>query len=98
MHEVRKLAALTLEWTQTYIILGGAAPWARPNECEKLPFDLIVSGESDHPNTVSFIAEGVWGKDKLYCPAITPGELNWVLPPVRRWDGQYHSYLDSPDG
>ncbi len=98
MHEVRRIANLTKSWTETATVLGGAAPWARPDECAKLPFDLVVSGESDHPRTVKTIVDGVGSNTRLYSPTITPGNLNWVFPPVRRWDEQYHSTLTDRGG
>ena len=104
MHEIRKIGALIREWTRTVTVLGGAAPWARPDECAKLPFDVVVSGESDHPEMVREIlrlADGArYGRraPKLYRPAITPGPIDWALPPIRKWDGQYHSTLEGRDG
>jgi len=99
MHEARRLAQHTSTWTHTATVLGGAAPWARMDECAKLPFDLVVGGESDHPDTV---ADAVQIADRVKCehlgiayaPPITPGPLDWVLPPVRRWDTKYHAYLE----
>ena len=98
MHEVRKIGALTHEWTQTVTVLGGAAPWARPEECAKLPFDLVVSGESDYPEIVKTIVENAGSDTRLFKTGITPGPIDWALPPVRRWDGQYHSTLEGRDG
>src|SRR3990167_8649484 len=88
MHEVRRLATLTLDWTKTATVFGGAAAWANPGECSKLLFSLIVSGESDHPDSVQAIAAMAGrGRQQAFAPAITPGELTWALPPIRRWDG-----------
>src|SRR3972149_1943581 len=106
MHEVRKLALLTGSWKHTATVLGGAAPWARLDECSKMPFDLVVGGESDHPDTVRMIVDeaskilhGVRPKSGVaLTPAITPGPLNWVLPPVRRWDVKYHTTLQGHNG
>jgi len=106
MHEVRRLALLTGSWRRTATVLGGAAPWARLDECSKMPFDLVVGGESDHPDTVRVIVDeaskilrGLRPKDGVtLTPAITPGPLNWVLPPVRRWDVKYHATLQDHNG
>ena len=98
MHEVRRIGEITKHWTKTATIFGGAAPWARPDECAKLLFDLVVSGEADHPLTVETIATGVGSNTRFYAPSITPGPLSWVLPPVRRWDEQYHSTLEDRAG
>ena len=95
MHEVRKIAQIVTGWRLTKTVFGGAAPWARPDECVKLPFDVIVSGEADHPQTVGEI---VAGHEHHMRPAIKPGPLTWALPPIRRWDGKYHSILEDRDG
>ena len=94
MHEVRKIAAETLNWKRTYTILGGAAPWARPEEARTL-FSGCVSGEADYPYTVGKIVDF---PASFHRPAITPGDLDWVLPPVRRWDGKYHATMEDRNG
>lgn len=98
MYEVRRLANITRVWKKTAAVLGGAAPWARPDECRALGFDLVVSGESDHPDTVREIVSRAWSEKGHYSPAITPGPINWALPPARRWDGKYHSRLEDKTG
>ena len=99
MHEVRRLATLTLDWTKTATVFGGAAAWANPGECSKLLFSLIVSGESDHPDSVQAIAAMAGrGRQQAFAPAITPGELTWALPPIRRWDGRYNFAIEDRTG
>lgn len=100
MAEVRRLAGLTAGWTKTRTVLGGAAPWARPETCGELGFDLVVAGEADHPATVyGVLMQARLGKrPDVYRPPITPGPLSWALPPVRRWDGKYHFELTDRDG
>lgn len=102
MHEVRKLANLVRSWTKSTTVFGGAAPWARPDTPGLEAFDLVVAGEGDHPTTVRHIAQAAdcdKGPDQLVMkPAITPGELTWVLPPARRWDYKYHAYLEDRSG
>ena len=95
MHEVRRLAALTRDWTETATVFGGAAPWANPNPALDLGFDVVVSGESDHPETVRRIVELAARRETTLsiAPQITLGELAWALPPVRRWDDKYHAAL-----
>lgn len=95
MHEVRKLSGLTKDWMKTKTVFGGAAPWANPDSAAELPFDTIVSGEADHPYTVECLANGAKG---LIRPKITPGELSWVLPPIRRWDVKYNAILEDRYG
>src|SRR3990167_1979977 len=100
MHEVRRLAELTQGWEKSAVVLGGAAPWTNPGSCRALGFDVVVSGESDHPQTVRQIAfQGARrGATLSIAPPITPGPLDWALPPVRRWDGKYHSVLNDREG
>jgi radical SAM superfamily enzyme YgiQ (UPF0313 family) len=60
-----------------------------------------VSGESDHPNTVKLILEKALTKNKIpeiIQPKITMGELNWVIPPIRKWDNKYHAWLKNRNG
>lgn len=99
MHEVRRLAGVLAGWTRTRTVLGGAGPWARPDTCGELGFDLVVAGEADHPATVETLVEmAAGGGGTLYRPHITPGALDWALPPVRRWDQGYHFSLTDRDG
>lgn len=97
MHEMRKIGQLVSSWTRSRTVFGGAAPWARPEECAHMGFDVVVSGESDHPNTVKMITQ-IARTGHVFAPAITLGELNWVLPPVRRWDDKYHAFLEDRNG
>lgn len=99
MYEVRRLSDLVSGWTRSKTVFGGAAPWARPKTALELNFDLIVSGEADHPNTVRQIVDlaGSCDKRTLLEPAITPGPIDWALPPVRRWDDRYHFSLTGRD-
>ena len=106
MHEVRKIGSKTHWWKHTHTVFGGAAPWASVHamrDWDDLGFGLIVSGESDHPDTVRHVVELAKQGDPItnpltYHPAITPGDLTWVLPPVRRWDYMYNAYLEDRDG
>jgi anaerobic magnesium-protoporphyrin IX monomethyl ester cyclase len=97
MHEVRVIASQIQWWTKTKTILGGAAPWSGIFGVERLGFSLVVAGEGDHPHTIEHILSAEKSLT-VYRPSITPGELNWVLPPVRRWDNKYHSYLADRNG
>lgn len=94
MHEVRRIAETTQNWSKTQTVLGGAAAWVRPDECVKLGFDLVVAGEADHPDTIKQIVSGAGSNTRLYQPSITPGPLTWVKPPVRLRDVKYHAYLE----
>lgn len=97
LFEVRKIAEKTRDWNKTYTVFGGAAPWADPMGCEDLPFDLIVSGESDHPDTIKEILYRAVFNQGIYFPKISK-DLEWVLPPIRRWALDYHAYMDDQDG
>lgn len=104
MHAVRQIAATTRAWHRTATVLGGAAVWARPQSGVGLGFHVNVAGEADHPDTVAEIvaraasANRARLRDHLYQPAITPGPLTWVRPPVRRWDDRYHFELTDRSG
>lgn len=98
MAEVRRIGGIVRDWRKTYAVIGGAAAWARPEACDGLGYDLVVAGESDHPETVRAILAGVYQDLGIYRPAITPGPLDWVLPPVRRWDERYHFQLTDRAG
>lgn len=102
MYEVRRIATEVRGWQRTRTVFGGAAPWARPESAQGLGFDLVVAGEADHPTTVEIILEELSKTDpkhsQVYRPPITPGPLNWALPPVRRWDDRYHFTLTGRDG
>src|SRR3990172_7788279 len=100
MHEVRRLAELTRAWEKSAVIFGGAAPWANPEPACDLGFDVVVSGESDHPETIRRIVKqaGRGAATLRLAPSITLGPLDWVLPPVRRWDDKYHATLTDRAG
>jgi radical SAM superfamily enzyme YgiQ (UPF0313 family) len=102
MYEIKKIAEKTKNWKHTKTVFGGAAPWADPMGCADLPFDLIVAGESDHPDTIREILNRAndflfdW-KPQIFAPFISR-DLDWVLPPLRRWNLNYHAYMDDKDG
>jgi len=98
MFEIKKIAEKTKNWKHTRTVFGGAAPWADPSGCKDLPFDLIVAGESDHPDTIKYILEKAQdATESVYFPQISK-TLDWVLPPLRRWNLNYHAYMDDKDG
>lgn len=112
MFEVRKIARATAGWSRTRTVFGGSAPWAVPQTALDVgiasengkgpagrPFDLVVSGEGDHPETVARIVElaNQRSPDRLFVPP-TQADLDWVLPPVRRWNLDYHSYMKDAGG
>lgn len=98
MFEVRKIATITKYWSKTKTVFGGAAVWSNPQAYQDLAFDLLVVGEGDHPNTIDKIlleAENPTNKI-LYIPISK--NLDWVLPPNRKWVLDYHSYMKDKDG
>jgi len=97
MFEIKKIAEKTKDWNKTYTVFGGAAPWADPTGCKDLPFDLIVAGESDYPDTIKEILYRAVFNQGLYFPEISK-DLDWVLPPLRRWNLNYHAYMDDKEG
>jgi radical SAM superfamily enzyme YgiQ (UPF0313 family) len=97
MFEVRKIAEITKDWKHTRTVFGGAAPWADPEGCKDLPFNLTVVGEGDHPDTVKTILEDAYLDHDMYYPKISK-DLEWVLPPIRRWSQNYHAYMNDKEG
>lgn len=102
MHDVRRIAERTKGWEKTRTVFGGAAPWARPESALPLGFNVVVAGEADKPETVAEIVRVAAGAELGSVhdlrPRITPGPLDWCLPPVRRWDERYHFNLTGRDG
>jgi len=97
MAEVRRIANLTSGW-KTRRVYGGADPWANPGGSKDLGFDLVVSGESDHPETVAAMVKAADERSPNFMtPAITK-ETDWILPPIRRWADRYHSYMADSTG
>lgn len=99
MAEIKRIGAITKDWTNTTTVLGGAASWANPAGCKDLPYDVIVAGEADHPDTVRAVVDRAAFplEDRMmYVP--TSSTLDWVLPPVRRWSLMYYSHMPDRDG
>jgi radical SAM superfamily enzyme YgiQ (UPF0313 family) len=91
--ETKRIAQETLAWTKTKRILGGAGSWASPDSHKEIPYDLIVGGESDSPESIDLILDAAQDpKQKYIMPPISK-TLDWVVPPLRRWAEKYHSYM-----
>jgi radical SAM superfamily enzyme YgiQ (UPF0313 family) len=93
MSEIKRIGRKLLSY-EARSVLGGASAWANPEACMNLGYNLVVSGESDSPNSIQQILETQSGYLNL---PITKG-LDWVLPPVRRWSRKYTSQLTGLDG
>lgn len=98
MAETKRIGEICRDWQHTSTVLGGAGAWANPETHKVLPYNVIVSGESDHPDTVRQIVEmaRVGGHEHI-SPPITRS-MDWVLPPDRRWANKYHSYMADREG
>ncbi len=96
MHEIRKIATITEKWEKTKTVLGGAAAWVDPNKYVDM-FNLIVCGEGDHPTTINNIIGMAYRDHGILYPKLSDN-LDWVLPPIRRWSDLYKSYMTSQDG
>lgn len=97
--ETKRIAEITKNWSKTNTCLGGAGAWASPETHKVLSFDLIVAGESDHPDTIRKLVEMV--DDPLegqFTNIPISRTLDWVLPPNRRWSTKYHSYMNDKQG
>ena len=102
LFEVRKIAEKTKDWKHTKTVLGGAAPWADPSSVLDIPFDLVFVGEGDHPDTIREILKRANHnlfdfRPQIYSVPISK-DLEWILPPIRRWSLDYHAYMDDQDG
>lgn len=97
MFEVRKLAEKVRGWEKTKTVFGGPAVWANPTAYKDLPFDLMVVGEGDHPDEIrKIIGQAYFGKG-IHFTRLSK-DLDWVLPPNRRWIDKYHAYMEDNKG
>ena len=99
MYEVRKISAITKKWEKTKTVFGGAAPWA-DESLRNLPFNLTVVGEGDHPDAIRDIlalVQFIEGQRNVTFVRVSK-DLDWVLPPIRRWSLDYHAYMSDQDG
>lgn len=91
--ESRRIAEITKHWKFTKTVLGGAGAWANPESHKELEYNLIVGGEADHPDSIKKIlnlAQTSW-KKSIILPISR--DLEWVLPPDRRWARKYWSHM-----
>ena len=93
---VREISDITKNWNKTFTVLGGPIVTVTPNEY--FPFDLRVAGEGDHPNTIEAILVSAAFQTKTVWDAPEHDNLDWVLPPIRRWSNLYHSYMSDRHG
>jgi radical SAM superfamily enzyme YgiQ (UPF0313 family) len=56
MSEIKRIGRLSLHYDARFV-LGGAGAWANPDACMDLGYNLVVSGESDSPNSIQQIME-----------------------------------------
>lgn len=96
MHEIRKIATITEKWEKTKTVLGGAAAWVDPSKFVDM-FDLVVCGEGDHPDTINNVIGKAYLGHDIYYPKLSDN-LDWVLPPIRRWSDMYKSYMTDQSG
>lgn len=90
MGEIKKIGA-TLNEYKGRSILGGAAAWANSSACTDLGYDVVVGGEADSPNGIRKVLE----TEKGFVPIPVEKDLDWVLPPVRRWSRKYSAALSN---
>ena len=105
MHEIKRIGNVVRDWEHTATVLGGAAPWARPEECVDLGYNLVVSGEADRPDIVRKLvglarANTNRGKTHLENLGTRMGKnsMEFVLPPIRRWSTRYKAHLEDREG
>lgn len=99
MQEIKRVGTILSRY-QGKSVLGGASAWANPDSCRNLGYDLIVSGESDSPQSMETILDHLTWRYNISPHLTVPISkgLDWVLPPVRRWSRKYKSQLKSLDG
>ena len=98
MFEVRKISTIIEKWEITKTVFGGAAPWVDVKASMELGFNLVVSGEGDHPRTIEEILQEAQCSSNAVYFSPQSKDLDWVLPPVRRWSLDYHAYMNDQYG
>lgn len=91
--EVRKIGQIANKYKAKFV-LGGPIVWADPESCRDMGYDLLVGGESDSPNGIATIMNTESGY--VFIPV--EKNLDWVLPPERKWSKKYRSALDDGTG
>lgn len=87
--EARKIGKILQNYS-CKSVLGGPAVWANQDCCDDFGYDLLVGGESDSPNGIAEVLNT--GSGKVFIPV--ERDLDWVLPPERRWSHKYASNLN----
>jgi len=87
--EARKIGK-ELQYYKGKTILGGPIVWASPDSCKDSGFDLLAGGEADSPKGIAEIMNTESGH--LFIPV--EKDLNWVLPPERKWSHKYRANLN----
>ncbi len=96
--EVVRIAKETQGW-KTKRVLGGAAVWTHPDAYRELGYDMIFGGECDAEESVREILElAEHPNEEHYKFFPTSPTLDWVLPPIRRWNDRYHAHMTDVDG
>jgi len=99
MYEVRKIGAVLSSYTKSKSVLGGPAVWANPGYREdSMGFDLLVSGEADHPVRLATIIDAAKTGGVDFLDFGTCEGVEHIRPPYRGWFRQYRSYLTDRDG
>lgn len=91
--ESRRIGDIVQDWEKTKTVLGGAGAWANPDSHRDLGYNLVVSGEADHPDTVQEIIRLAERSYNLSITVPISRDLSWVLPPDRRWSTKYKSFM-----
>lgn len=98
IQETKRIGQVIKNW-KTKTVLGGAGPWANPETHKPLGYDLVVSGESDHPESVRKILETVQNSDESsHITLPVSRTMDWIIPPDRTWAMDYHSYMSDDEG
>lgn len=96
---VKEVGKTVSGWTKTKTCLGGAGVWASPQDFENLGFGMVVAGECDAEDATRKILELVENPNEShYAFFPVKRDLNWVLPPLRRWADRYNAYFTDLQG
>lgn len=96
LHALRLLDQRIKDWTKTSKVIGGVAVWGDPNCVREMNFNVVASGEADHPDIIDkIIAEAEkHSLNKVLHIGVQKG-INHILPPVRRWSHRYHAHAEN---
>lgn len=95
MQEVKRIGKILRNYKHTNSLIGGPGVWSKPEHYLNLGYTTVVDGEVDYPEAIDFLTQK--HLPERYT-AISPPNLNHVLPPIRRWSKKYKAFLEDRSG